>query len=187
MRIWKFCDEIATKRGDKKIELIHNGDAIDGDHHQSGDVCTLNPLEQADIHIELMTELQRRIGWRRGDELYYTRGTQVHVIEFETYIGKQLNAVPDGGFLYGIYSNCIPMARCLGLSTMDQGRAKGANRGNPVQAWLKNIYYDALNDQRNAPDIVYTGHVHDQRTISCIPWENGIQDHARCNTAIVAG
>ena len=24
----KFCDEIATKRGDKKIELIHNGDSL---------------------------------------------------------------------------------------------------------------------------------------------------------------
>lgn len=157
----KFCDEIASRRGDKKIELVHNGDATDGDHHHSGDVCTLNPLEQADIHIELMIELQRRIGWRRGDELYYTRGTQVHVNEFENYIGKELNAVPDGDFFVWDLLELQTNGTLSWFVHHGPGRGKGANEGNPLKAWLKNIYYDALNDRRRAPDIVYTGHVHD--------------------------
>jgi hypothetical protein len=40
-------------------------------------------------------------------------------------------------------------------------RGKGANEGNPVINWLKNIYYDALKDGSQTPDIIYTGHVHD--------------------------
>jgi len=157
----KFCDEVATKRGDKKIELIHNGDAIDGDHHHSGDVCTQSPLEQADIHIELMNEFQRRIGWRRGDELYYTRGTQTHVNEKEHYIGRELNAVPDGDFF--VWESLELNTNGILSLFVHHGptRGKGANEGNPMKSWLKNIYYDALNDKRRAPDIIYTGHVHD--------------------------
>lgn len=157
----KFCDEIAAKRGDKKIELIHNGDSIDGDHHHSGDVCTQYPMEQADIFIELINEMQRRIGWRRGDEIYLTRGTQVHVNEYENYIGEQLNAVPNGDLYVWDLLELQTNGTMSWFVHHGPGRGKGANEGNPMRAWLKNIYYDALNDKRNAPDIVYTGHVHD--------------------------
>ncbi len=157
----KFCDEIAAKRGDKKIELIHNGDSIDGDHHHSGDVCTQYPMEQADIFIELINEMQRRIGWRRGDEIYLTRGTQVHVNEHENYIGEQLNAVPDGDLYVWDLLELQTNGTLSWFVHHGPGRGKGANEGSPVKAWLKNIFYDALNDRRNAPDIVYTGHVHD--------------------------
>lgn len=168
-----FCDAIATSRGDKKIELIHDGDAIDGDHHQSGDVCSVNPLEQADIHIELMQELQRRIGWRRGDELYYTRGTQVHVNEFENYIGKELNAMLNGDYYVYDVLELETNGRLSAFTHHGPGRGKGANEGNPMRTWLKNIYYDALNDRRRAPDIVYTGHVHDP-TYNTYVYRNGM-------------
>lgn len=157
----KFCDEIASKRGNKKIELIHNGDAIDGDHHHSGDVCTQNTLEQADIHIELMIELQRRIGWRRGDELYYTRGTQVHVNEKETYIGKELNAVPDGDFFCWDFLQLETNGTLSWFAHHGPKRGQGANEGNSIRNWLRTIYYEALKDERRCPDIVYTNHVHD--------------------------
>lgn len=157
----KFCDEIATRRGDKKIELVHNGDAIDGDHHHSGDVCTINPLEQAEIHIELMNEIQRRIGWRRGDELYYTRGTQVHVNEMETYIGKELNAVPDGDFFVWDLLKLETNGTMSWFAHHGPSKGKGANEGNGIRNWLRNIYIDALKDKERCPDIVYTNHVHD--------------------------
>jgi hypothetical protein len=156
----KFCDEIATRRGDKKIELVHNGDAIDGDHHHSGDVCTINPLEQAEIHIELMNEIQRRIGWRRGDELYYTRGTQVHVNEMETYIGKELNAVPDGDFFVWDLLKLETNGTMSWFAHHGPNPGKGPNEGNGIRNWLKNIYFDALKDKKRSPDIVYTNHVH---------------------------
>lgn len=156
----KYAEAVKQKRQGKNVILVHNGDAIDGDHHHSSDVCSVDNVEQADIHIELMIELQRRIDWQAGDKLYYTMGTQTHVNEREHYIVHELGAVesPTGGAwnelhlsVYGV--ECVfvhhgPMA------------GKGASEGNAMRAWLKNIYYDALKDSKRPPDIVYTGHVH---------------------------
>lgn len=161
-RFETFAGQVAQARQGRKVQLIHDGDAIDGDHHHSGDVCTLDEIEQADIHIELMHELQTRINWQAGDELYYTKGTPVHVGDKEEYIAKQLNAVPSSEDYY-----------CHNLLKLDvnnthswfvhhgKGRGEGANEGNALRNWLKAIYLDAEKDERKHPDIIYTGHVHD--------------------------
>lgn len=156
----RFADKVLAEREGKSIELIHDGDAIDGDHHHSGDVCTLDPVEQADLHIELMVEFQKRIDWRKGDKLYYTRGTQVHVNEFESYIGREMNAVPDGDFFCWDFLELKTNGVTSWFVHHGPGRGNGANEGNPVKSWLKNIYFDSVNDKSAAPDIVYTGHVH---------------------------
>ena len=150
----KFAKVVKDNRKDKKVKLIHNGDAIDGDHHQSGDVCTNNEHEQSDIHVELMNELQKRIGWQRGDEIYYTRGTQTHVHEKEEYIAEQMNAqVHD---LLKLNTNGV----VSWFAHHGTGAGRGANEGNSVRNWMKNIHEDSLREHWNAPDIVYTGHVH---------------------------
>jgi Ni/Co efflux regulator RcnB len=87
-----FCDVIAQRRKGAKLILVHNGDGVEGDHHNSADVCTTNELEQAEIHIEIMEDIKKRMGWERGDELHYTRGTKTHVKHWESYIADQLNA-----------------------------------------------------------------------------------------------
>jgi len=167
----QFTDEVREARQGKNVVLVHNGDGIDGDHHNSGDVCTLNELEQADIHVELMNELQKRIDWQAGDELYYTKGTQTHVHEYENYIGRELNAVPDGDF----YSwDILKITRNGVLSWFvhhGPRRGEGANEGNSMRNWLKNIYFEALKDGTDIPDIVYTGHVHDP-TFSTYEYRN---------------
>lgn len=156
----KYADEVRRVRQGKKVKVIHNGDAIDGDHHNSNDVCTRNSLEQADIHIELMQEFQKLIDWQQGDELYYTRGTQSHVNEFENYIGEQMNAVQDGDF----YVHDLLHLEANGVLSWfvhhGPGAGSGANEGNAMRNWLKNIYYEALKDRVRIPDILYTGHVH---------------------------
>lgn len=155
-----YAEEVRQARQGKKVRLIHNGDAIDGDHHHSGDVCSLNPKEHADIHVELMNELQKRIDWQAGDELYYTKGTQSHVNEYEHEIGKELNAVPDGDLYAWEF---LPLESNGVLSWFvhhGPTRGEGANEGNTMRNWLKNIYFEAVKDKKRIPDIVYTGHVH---------------------------
>jgi len=156
-----FCAVARAKRKNKRVVLVHNGDAIDGDHHQSGDVCTLDDFKQADIHIELMNELQKRIDWQRGDRIYYSRGTKTHVSGREDYIGQQMNAVPSNdGYVHDI----VQLNENGVLSWFAHHgprKGKGPNRGNSLRAWIKNIYYEAIEDGREFPDIVYTGHVHD--------------------------
>jgi len=160
-RFETFCSEVKKARKNKRVILVHNGDATDGDHHHSGDVCSLNNLEQADIHIELMNEMQKRIGWQRGDELYYTRGTKTHVEDFEEHIAKQMNAIPNGS------SNVFDLLKLEVNGVMawfvHHGpiKGKGANEGEPVTGFLKTIYFDAIRERKFPPDIVYTGHTHD--------------------------
>jgi hypothetical protein len=155
-----FAAEIKKRRKDKRVIIVHNGDSIEGDHHHSGDVCTINPIEQADIHIELMSEFQKRIGWRAGDKIYYTRGTQVHVGEFENYIGEQMNAVPCGD---NYVHNKLALETNGVLSWFvhhGPGAGVGANEGNALRNWMRGIYYDCLKDGSRVPDIIYSGHVH---------------------------
>lgn len=156
-----YAAEVRQARIGKQVKLVINGDAIDGDHHRSGDVCSLIEKEQADIHIELMTEFQSLIDWQAGDEIYYTKGTQTHVHEQEYYIGKEMNAIPDGDF----YAWNILKLESNGVVSwfVHHGptRGKGSNEGNSMRNWLKDIYNEAVKDGTSIPDIVYTGHVHD--------------------------
>jgi len=156
-----FAAEVRLAREYKRVELIHNGDAIDGDHHASGDVCTQSELEQANIHVELMGEFQKMIGWQAGDQLWYTKGTPVHVKEYEEYIAKELNAVPDGDYYAHNFLKLDTNGTHSWFVHHGKGRGDGANEGNGVRNWLKGIYFEALKDVRRVPDIVYTGHVHD--------------------------
>jgi hypothetical protein len=156
----RYASEVRAARKGKPVRLVLVGDALDGNHHQSGDVCTLNLMEQADIHIEIMIAFQKAIDWQRGDTLHYVKGTEVHTGEYENYIGKELNAIPDGDF----YS--WDMLKLETNSVMSwfvhHGATAGAgpNEGNGLRNWLKNIVYDHVKDNEKAPDIIYTGHVH---------------------------
>jgi len=161
VRFESFCAEVKRTRKGKRVVVVHNGDAIDGDHHSSGDVCSTNSLEQSNIHIELMNEFQKRIGWERGDELYYTRGTQTHVNDFEEYIAEQTNAIPSADS----YVHDLLKLNTNGVVSwfVHHGptKGKGANEGNPMYGFLKAIYIDAMKEYQKPPDIVYTGHTHD--------------------------
>jgi len=156
-----FCKEVRQVRKDKKVIVVVTGDAIDGDHHNSGDVCTKNSLEQANIHIEIMNEFQKRIGWKAGDQIHYTRGTQTHVNEYEEYIAEQMGAIPGGEF----YVSDLLKLETNGVRSwfIHHGprKGQGSNEGNPVRSFLRNIYIDALKENDKPPHVVYTGHVHD--------------------------
>jgi len=156
----RFAAEVAGAREGRVVKLIVNGDSIDGDHHHSGDVCTVDEHEQADIHIDLMNEFEGLINWQAGDEIYYTKGTQTHTHNQENYIGSQLNAVMCGDF----YSwDFLPLETNGVLSWFvhhGPGAGVGANEGNVMRNWLRNIAFDGDKDGYRIPDILFTGHVH---------------------------
>jgi hypothetical protein len=164
----KFAGEVATARKDKRVRLVINGDAIDGDHHNSGDVCTLDERDQADIHIELMQEFQKRIKWMAGDEIYYTRGTQSHVHEMENYIGERMNSVMDGDFYLHDLLKLDTNGVISWYAHHGPGAGSGANEGNTLRNWLKRTVEDAEKDGERPPDVVYTGHVHTPTYNTCV-------------------
>ena len=164
----KYAGEVLVARKNKRVRLVINGDCIDGDHHHSGDVCTLDEREQADIHIDLVNEFQKRINWQRGDEIYYTKGTQTHVHNMESYIGEKMNAVMDGDFYV---HNLLKLDTNGAISWYvhhGSGAGSGANEGNTLRNWLKRIVEDELKDGQCPPDVIYTGHVHSPTYNSCV-------------------
>ena len=159
-RFLKFAEEVKEARKNKKVVFVANGDLIDGDHHNSGDVFTTDMLEMSDLAIEILTEFKKLIGWARGDELYITRGTDVHTKNLENYIGRELGAVMDGDFhvhdllklsINGVSVWFVHHGPRLGM---------GANEGNGLRNWLRTIYIDSIKDGARQPDILYSGHVH---------------------------
>jgi len=159
-RFESYAEEFRLFRQGKKVQMIVNGDAIDGDHHHSNDVCTADPYEQADIHVELMQDFQKRIDWQAGDELYYTRGTQTHVNEAENNIGREMNAVMCGDYYVWDLLKLSSNGTLSWFVHHGPSAGKGANEGNALRNWLKNIYYDGLKDNFDLPDIVHSGHTH---------------------------
>ena len=79
----RFGEQIAERRKGKRVVLVHDGDAIEGTHHNNIDVCTRDTTEQANIHVELMAQFQKSIGWKAGDSLYYVAGTETHTNDVE--------------------------------------------------------------------------------------------------------
>ncbi len=165
----KFTQETAKARKGKKVRLVMDGDAIDGVHHGGFDLCSSDPLEHADIHIQLMAQFQKSIGWQRGDELYYVKGTEVHVNDWENYVGDELNAVSVSDFLRldtnGVVSWFVHHGKGAGM---------GDSEGNAIRNWLKAIRNEAMKDNTETPDIIYTGHVH-QPTYSTYTYRNSMQ------------
>lgn len=156
----KFADEVREARKDKKVRLVLNGDLIDGEHHNSGDVFTTDMLEMSDVAIEIVTEFKKRIDWRAGDELYVTRGTDVHTKNFENYIGRELDSVMDGDF-YVFDMLTLETHGVQAIFTHHGPKnGQGANESNALTNWLRNLYFTCLKDGERHPDIVYSGHVH---------------------------
>lgn len=157
----RYTSYIADLRKGKKLKLIINGDAIDGVHHDTQDIFTRDIGEQAEVHIEIMAEIQKRMKWQRGDELYYVKGTETHTKDTEEYIAEQLNAIPanDGSYAH---DSLDVMTNGTVSRFIHHGPTAGAgpNEGNGLYNFLKTIYYDAVKDGDVVPDVVYTGHVH---------------------------
>ena len=157
----KMMDEVKKAREGKRVILVNDGDAIEGLHHTSMDVCIRDVEEQAALHTELMNVFMRGIKWQRGDLLYYVRGTETHTTEKEQTMAEQVGAVqhPDGAYVADHLELSIN-GRLAWFVHEGAKAGKGANEGNGLRNWLRDIYYDALKDGISPPDAVYSGHVH---------------------------
>lgn len=169
----RFAGEVKQARKGIKVKLIIDGDAIEGDHHDTNAICTKDPIEMAQIHIDIMTEFQKRIDWQRGDEIHYVKGTEIHTGDMENRIGKEMNAVMKDGNYASDFLELDTNGVISWFAHHGPPAGEGANEGNSVANWLKRIYFNALKDERKIPDIIYTGHVHNP-TYSLFAWRKGM-------------
>jgi hypothetical protein len=156
-----FADRVLELRRDKTLKLILGGDMIEGVIHGTNEVWTNNPIEMAEVAVEIIGLFQKRVDWQAGDELHCLRGTYRHSEDWEEKIGKELNAVVGAN---GYYSQDKAIIETNGKLTwaVHQGAVPGtgANEGDPIRNWLKTTYFNSLRDETDFPDISYSAHFH---------------------------
>jgi predicted phosphodiesterase len=150
-------------RKNKRMIVVQNGDAIEGFHHNSMQICVINKDSQAAIHTELMdTFLQKvRFEKKNGDKLFYIRGTETHTEEKENEIAKDLSAekTPDGAYVFD-HLELTVNGRKIWYVHHGKKRGTGANEGNALRNWLRDIFFDCGKVGTEPPDIVISGHTH---------------------------
>jgi predicted phosphodiesterase len=163
-KVYERCLQyVAEKRRGKRLIVVHNGDAIEGLHHNSIQVCVTSKASQAEIHTELMDLFLRKAKFEKktGDRLFYVRGTETHVEDIENEIAKDLPAekAPDGNHVFDHLELEIN-GRLIWLVHHGKKRGAGANEGNAVRNWLRDIYWDCKKSGLHPPDLLISGHTH---------------------------
>jgi hypothetical protein len=157
----KFTDEVRAERVGKRLVVVVNGDSIEGVHHNNMDVCTRDLNDQADLHIELINKFAELVDWQAGDLLYYVIGTETHTNNLEYDIAKEAGAQQFFDGSYATDHLCLTVnGRELWFVHQGKNAGAGANEGNALRNWLRDIYFDALKAETRPPDVIYSGHFH---------------------------
>jgi len=159
----RCAEQILELRKKKRVILVVNGDAIDGDHHGTHEVFTRNKSEQKQVHIDLFDFFMKKIKFNKGagDLLYYTIGTEVHTSDVEHEIGEDLEAEPDTSGLYAHRALKLDInGRLCWWLHHGTTAGDGANLGNAHRNWIRNKYFNKLIAAKRIPDFVCTAHFH---------------------------
>lgn len=142
---------------------MHNGDAIEGVHHNNRQAVTYIKDEQIEVHNELMDEYLQKIKFSKksGDKLFYITGTESHTTDKENQIGKAFRAEQNefGGYSFDRLEMEINN-RLIWFSHHGPKRGDYPNAGNALRNALRNIYWECKEKGKRPPDMVYYGHVH---------------------------
>ena len=161
---WDDCaDKTAIARQGKRLIIVGMGDMIDGSHHHTLQLATHNVDEQKDVHVWLMQRFMNRVGFdrSRGDKFYVLSGTEVHTGDKEDYIAKELQAEnnPEGSEIFDFLPLDIN-GKLFWFLHQGAGPGKGANIGNSLVGWMRNKYFELLEQGLRIPDAIISGHYH---------------------------
>jgi predicted phosphodiesterase len=147
------------RRKNRRLIVVHDGDAIEGVHHNSIQNITHNTDEQTEIHLDLMDTFLRGVKFNKkgGDRLYYVSGTESHTGEKESVIARDIGA--EEGKVFDFLDLTLN-GRTLWFLHHGKGRGRGANEGNALRNWLRDVYWDCKKSGTAPPDMVISGHTH---------------------------
>ncbi len=165
--MFEHFDKCAVQAGklrkDKRLIVVHDGDALEGVHHGSLQVITYNKDEQAELHEDLMDHFLTKADFdrKRGDRLYYVRGTESHTDDKEQEIAKSLSAEKaESGKRIFDHLEIEVNGRVIWFVHHGPKKGEGAPEGNALRLWLGRIYWTCIKDGKRPPDMILTGHVH---------------------------
>lgn len=148
---------------DKRHIIIHDGDSIEGTHHNTIQIVTPVLDEQAKIHMDLMRYFMKRSRFdgRKGDKLYYVQGTETHTREKEREIAEAMKAQKseEGNTVFDFLELEIN-GRLLWFLHHGKSKGRGPNDGNSLRNWLRDVYFDCQKAGTRPPDVLISGHTH---------------------------
>ena len=157
-----FWDEWVPKvtKGEPYV-VVHNGDAIDGVHHQSTTQVSQNITDQLMIGVDV---LKPRI--QKAEAYFHIRGTEAHVGKSgqdEEKLAKELNSSPDELKNYARWELWLRINGSLIHFTHHIGTTASASyESTAVYKELVEAYNEAGRWGEEPPDVVVRSHRHRQ-------------------------
>lgn len=169
LKMWALWNEFwddwipEVTRGEP-YDLVHNGDAIDGRHHNSTTQISQNLDDQARIAEAVMRPRVEQC-LASGGTYYHIRGTEAHVGqsgENEERLARSLGAKPNA---FGQYARFDLWKRvgadCLVHLLHHIGTtSSAAHESSAVNAELTAEYVEAARWHREPPDFIVRSHRH---------------------------
>ncbi len=145
-------------------DLVHNGDAIDGVHHNSTTQISHNLEDQVRL-AELVIGPEAAKCKKRGGTYYHIRGTEAHVGqsgENEERLARNLGAKPNGEGQHARFdlwkrvgpSCLVHLLHHIGTTS------SAAHEASAVNAELTAEFYEAGRWNREPPDYIVRSHRH---------------------------
>jgi hypothetical protein len=166
--VWRYWREFwdkwvpAATHGEP-WDLVHNGDAIDGVHHNSTTQVSHNIQDQILIAYAALAPIVERCK-ASGGKYYHVRGTEAHVGKsgvYEEQLAEKLKATQneDGQYSrYELWKNVggalVHLLHHIGTTS------SAAHEASAVNAELTAEYVEAARWNRRPPDYVVRSHRH---------------------------
>ena len=176
--VWKYWNHfwnvwVPKVTKDEDYILVHNGDVIDGNHHNSTTQISHNLTDQRNIATEVLDKIISKPHCKR---YYQIRGTEAHVgqsAENEEEIAKQLKAVRDKQGDYSRWDMWLRLDKALINFTHHVGTTNSAAyESTAVYKELVEAYNEAGRWHDEPPDVVVRSHRHRAIEIR-VPTEKG--------------
>jgi hypothetical protein len=178
--MWEWWDEFwddfvpkATKG--EPWDLVHNGDCIDGVHHNATTQVTHSIEDQKRLAIEVLSPVADKCR-KSGGRYYHVRGTAAHVgqsSEYEEAVAKSLGAVPNEDNQYARFelwkrvgSGLVHFLHHIGTTS------SSAHESSAVNAELIAEFTEAARWGEEPPQICIRSHRHRHIEVR-IPTSNG--------------
>lgn len=140
--------------------VVHNGDAIDGVHHNSVTQITNNLSVQGDIAHAMLAPIVQLCEGR----YYHIRGTEAHVgksAQEEERLAKRLGAIPNEEGQYARYDLWLKLGDALIHSLHHIGTTGSqAYEATAVHKELTEHFIEASRWSEQPPDLIVRSHRH---------------------------
>jgi hypothetical protein len=167
-KMWSYWREfwdswVPTVTHGEPYDVVHNGDAIDGSHHNSTTQISHNIEDQIRIAEAVMSAEVERCK-ASGGTYYHIRGTEAHVGqsgEYEERLARNLGAKPNGEGQYARFDLWKRVGGALVHLLHHIGTtSSAAHESSAVNAELTASYVEAARWNREPPDYIVRSHRH---------------------------